>query len=152
MKWHCAGQGMKAEEARIVFEATVNPDGHVKPAEVIATRVRLQRWKGRKVLVSVSRWVKPKTQPQLGYYFDVVVPYWSEDSGYEKDEMHKELKKAWLPKVEVTSKLTGEVTWETPSLRDTSSEVMSTFIDRCIKEAALRGLRIPEAGKYEAAG
>lgn len=134
---------MRPEEQRITFEATVTPEGHCKPAAVIATRVSLQRWKGRKVNVTVARWVKAKTQPQLGYYFAVVVPYWSEHSGYEEDEMHVELKRAFLAPRLVVSKLTGEETKELPSLRDLTSEEMGEFITRCIKEAALQGCRIP---------
>ena len=136
------------EEARLVFEATIADDGKVKPAQVAATSVRLQRWKGHKVLVTVSRWVKPKSQPQLGYYFAAIVPFWSEHTGYELDEMHVELKRAYLAKVRVVSRITGEETWETPSLADASSETMGEFITRCIKEAALQGVRIPSPEEW----
>jgi hypothetical protein len=140
-----------SEEARLVFEAQITEDGRIKPLQVAAAGVRLQRWRGRKVLVTVSRWVKPKSQPQLGYYFSTIVPFWSEHTGYEQDEMHVELKRAYLAKVRVVSRITGEETWETPSLAGLSSEKMSEFISRCIKEAALQGVRIPSSEEYYSA-
>jgi hypothetical protein len=135
-------------EDRFMFEGRVDDQGHVKPEHVRETAARLRRWKGRRVLVTVSRYVKRKTQPQLAYFHGPVLYYWSEHTGYAKDEMKWELKKAWLPKVRRISRLSGEEVWETPSLSDVSAEVMSEFISRCVREGNLLGITFPDPASW----
>jgi hypothetical protein len=130
-------------KAKIVFDAVIEHGGTIRPAHFQETHARLEKWHGKHVTVTVERFVKSKSNPQLAYYFGVVVPLWSEHSGYEEDEMHTELKKAYLPRRREFAKLTGELVDDIPSLAEITVEEMSRFLDRVVKEAALQGVRIP---------
>lgn len=126
---------------KIVFSATVTPQGTLKPDQVNATAGRLARWKGRHVTVTVSRYVKSKTNPQLALYFSQVVPTWAEFAGYDPDEMHKELKRAYLVPQLVVSRLTGEEIKEMPSLADLNVEEMSAYLERVLREGRQQGIQ-----------
>jgi len=137
------------EAHRIVFEATIDKAGHCVPAKKRETQERLARWRDRKVMVIVQRWRKPKTMPQLSYYFGPVIQAWAEHTGYELDEIHIELKRAYFPQRPVISKITGEERDELPSLADASSQEMSEYLDRVLREAAKLGLHIPSPVEWE---
>lgn len=131
------GEGQEA----LVFAATVSPQGVLVPDAPNATAGKLSKWKGRHVTVTASRYIKPKSQPQLGKYFADVVPAWAEFCGYDPSEAHKELKKAFLkPQLEVAL-LTGEEIKTLPSLRDLDVEQMSTYLERCIREGQQLGIQ-----------
>lgn len=140
---------MPQEAERIVFESVIDDQGRFHPEQALAVRARLARWHGRRVLVTVSRWIKPKTLPQLGYYFGVVLPYWAEHAGYTQDELHEQLKLAYLEPVLRISEFTGEERSIVPSLRDVNVEQMSSFLDRLVREAALQGIRLPPPNEKE---
>lgn len=138
---------MTEEAESIVFAGEVTEKGHVKPDAVNATRGRLARWKGRRVTVTVKRYVKPKSNPQLALYFaepDGILSCWADFCGYDRDEMHRELKRAYLAPVLAVSKLTGEEFREMPSLADLNVEEMSAFIERCKREGRQLGIRFRE--------
>lgn len=126
----------------IVFPGQVDEKGHVRPDEVNATRGRLARWKGRRVTVTVRRYVKSKTNPQLGLYFrkEGILDCWADYCGYDRDEMHMELKIAYLAPVLAVSKLTGEEARVLPSLADLNAEEMSAFLERILREGRQRGI------------
>lgn len=141
---------MSAPE-KIVFDADADNHGKLHPIGVKALRARIARWagkKGRKCTVTIQAWFSRKTNPQLAYFHGPVLDYWCEYTGYEKDEMKWELKDAWLPKVAKTNTLTGEEAMVTPSLADVSKDVMTEFLSRCIKEAALLGVEIPSPDEW----
>lgn len=132
----------------IVFTGRIDEKGKVHPDEANRTRGRLAKWNGRRVTVSVRRYVKSKTLPQLGLYFrepDGVLACWSDYCGYDRDEMHVELKRAFLAPVLAVSRLTGEETRELPSLAALDVEQMSAFLDRVLREGRQRGIEFPEA-------
>lgn len=135
-----------SESEQFQFGAKVGEDGRFTPDEANRVHGRLARWKGKHVLVTVSRWVKPKTLPQLAYYFSTILPTWAEYAGEYEREWHRELKRAFLPAKVVVSKLTGEERHEVASLKDQTSEQMSGFINRCLEESAKQGLYIPGPG------
>lgn len=134
---------MSEETERIVYSAIIDAKGCIHADAVNATTGKLSRWKGRHVTVTVSRYIKPKTNPQLGLYFrepDGILSCWEDYTGYTRDEMHKELKIAFLAPVLAVSRLTGEERIEMPSLADLNAEQMSTFLDRVIREGQERGI------------
>lgn len=133
---------MNEATERYVFTGTVDEKGHVKPDAVNQTRGRLARWKGKRVTVTVARYVKPKTNPQLGLYFREggILDAWADFTGYDRDEMHRELKRAFLKPQLVVSKLTGEEVSEFPSLADLNVEEMSAYIDRVLREGRQTGI------------
>lgn len=139
---------MSEGSERIVFPATITPQGTIHADAVNATAGRLARWRGRHVTVTVSRYVKPKSNPQLGLYFrgGGILECWAEFSGYDRDDMHKELKLAYLAPVLAVSRLTGEESKILPSLADLNVEEMSTFISRVLREGRQLGIRFDMEG------
>lgn len=128
---------------RVTFSAVVDEQGEIKAERVNEARGRLSRFvpkKDRRVLVTVSRYVKPKTNPQLALFFGAIVPAWCEFTGYEPDEMDTELRRAYLAPQLAVSRLTGEEITERPRIRDLNAEEMATFIDRVLKEGRLLGI------------
>lgn len=144
-----------SEPASITFESELDERGRFHPIGARGVRMRLGRWGRRRspgnlCLVTVERYVKLKTNPQLRYFHGPVVKAWSDHTGYSLEETKRELKRAYLERVPVVCKITGEEDVELPSLRDVSEEVMSAFITRCRDEAALRGVYIPSPDEWEA--
>lgn len=129
---------------RMEFRATVDDQGRLHPESAGVIRARLaRRFRKKSILVTITAWRKPKTLPQLGYYYDVVVPAWAEHCGYAEDEMHIELKRAFLSPIISIARLTGEEREEIPSLSDLSSQEMSEYLDRLLLESDRLGLNIP---------
>lgn len=125
---------------QIVFPATIDQRGGFRPDRVNETRGRLARWSGRRVTVTVSRYVKSKSNPQLALFHGPVLHAWSDFTGYDPDEMKRELKLAYLkPQLEI-SRLTGEEAMLLPSLADLTAEEMSTFLERCLREGRQLGI------------
>ena len=129
--------------AKVVFDAVIEHGGTIRPAHFQATHERLEKWHGKHVTVTVERFVKSKSNPQLRFYFGVVVPLWAESAGYEEDEMDIELRKAYLPARREFAALTGELVEYIPGLSKLTVEEMSRYLDRVIREAALAGIRLP---------
>lgn len=124
-----------------MFGATITPQGQIHPDAVNATAGRLARWKGRHVTVVVSRYVKPKSNHQLALFHGPILDAWSDFTGYDPDEMKRELKRAFLaPRLEL-SRLTGEEVRELPSLGDLNVEEMTVFIERVLREGRQLGIR-----------
>ena len=130
-------------KARIVFDAVIESGGTIRPAHWQATHERLEKWHGKHVTVTVEKFIKSKSNPQLRYFFGVVVPLWAASAGYEIDEMDIELRKAYFPIRREFSKLTGQLVEYIPRLSQATLDEMSAFLDRVIREAALAGIRLP---------
>lgn len=131
---------------RVTFSATVDERGKIRFDNRNETLGRLARFVpkvDRRVTVTVSRYVKPKSNPQLGLYFasEGILECWAAFCGYDRDEMHRELKLAYLKPQLVISRLTGEEVNEIPSLADLNAEEMSAFLDRVIREGQQLGIR-----------
>lgn len=126
-----------------MFPATIDDRGRLRPDAVNATAGRLARWKGRHVTVTVSRYVKSKTNPQLALFHGPILDAWSDFTGYDPDEMKKELKRAFLAPRLAISRLTGEETNEVPSLADLTVEEMTTFLERVLREGRQLGIEFP---------
>jgi hypothetical protein len=145
---------MSEGQERYMFAATIDDKGTLHPDEVNATRGRLAKWKGRHVNVVVSRYVKSKTNPQLGLYFREggILACWAEYIGDDPEAVHRDLKDAYLVPLLAeanefeTNKITGEMRPKTPSLADVSVEIMSSFLSRIIREGAQRGIEFPLDG------
>lgn len=130
-----------------MFPATIDDRGRIHPDAVNATGGRLVRWKGRHVNVTVTRYIKPKTNPQLGLYFRKggLLDAWAEWIGDDREAVHRDLKDAFLLPIladvpMVANKITGEERPVTPSLADLNVEQMSAFIERIVREGTQRGI------------
>lgn len=129
-----------SESERIAFDAEITERGELHPLSVNATRGRLAKWKGRKVNVVVSRYVKSKSNAQLALVHGPILDAWSDFTGYDKDEVKYWLKATWGLKDEVTNPITGEIETRVRSLRDYNSEEMSTFSERILREGRQMGI------------
>jgi len=138
---------------RIAFEGTISPRFHptlgtawrVQPDDPHTVLARLAQWKNKHVWCTVEPYSGAKTHPQLGYYWSTLVPIWAEEAGEDDTEAwHYELWRAWFPERETVSPLTGALVKERPRMRDATKEEMSAYIDRLGREAAIRGILIPE--------
>lgn len=99
---------------------------------------------GRRATVTLGPEKHPKTQSQLGYYFDVIVPAFQEHCGEDsKDDMHRDLKNHCMPKRSRINKLTGEVEEYVPGLSECDKAQTSDYMDRVLREGALMGIPIP---------
>lgn len=123
-----------------MFAATIDDRGRFRPERTNEARGRLARWKGRKVTVSVRRYVKSKTNPQLALYFGPVIDAWADYTGYDPDEMDTELRRAYLAPQLAISRLTGEEAMERPRIQDLSVEEMSTYLERVLREGRQLGI------------
>jgi hypothetical protein len=132
-----------SETDRIQFTARIDEHGRVHPEDAAVFRDRLHPWRGQRVFGTLERYRKPKTNPQLALYFDVLLPAFAEHCGYDEKDMHQELKLAWMPLHATVSRLTGEERMEIPSLADASVDEMSQFIERLYREGDSMGLRFP---------
>lgn len=141
---------MGSETERVEFPAKVDERGLIHPEMDESRRERLRRWKGQRVLVTVERYRKPKTNPELALYFGVLLPAFADHCGYDEKDMHRELKLAWMPLHKTVSRLTGEERLEIPSLADASSDEMGAFIDRLYREGDSMGLRFPPRPQRQA--
>lgn len=132
---------MNDGEERITYSGVVTPQGQIHADSVNVTAGRLSKWKGRHVTVTVSRYVKSKTNPQLALYFGPVLDAWMDYTGYTKDEMDRELRLAYLkPQLEVAH-LTGEEVSERPRVRDLNVEQMTVYLDRVLMEGRQMGIQ-----------
>lgn len=121
------------------FHGLIEETGKVLPDNRNAVRGRLARWKGRRVTVRVKRYVKPKSNPQLEIFHGPIVEAFMDYCGSDDDEEVKGwIKTAWGLWEKKPNLLTGEEENKLKSLADYTSEEMSTFIDRVLREGAMR--------------
>ncbi len=137
------GRAVSEGSETVTFAATVDERGMLHPEGGKILRGRLSLWRGRKVTVSVRRYVKSKTNEQLAFFHGPVLEAWSDHCGYDVDEMKRELKLAFLAPKLAVSRLTGEEVKELPSLADLSSEEMSVFLERVLREGRTMGIEFP---------
>jgi hypothetical protein len=136
---------MSEATARVTFSAVINESGTIIPDEPNKVRGRLSRFcpkKNRRVTVTVTRYVPPKSQPQLGLYFrdGGILDSFAEFVGDDRDAMHRDLKRTFLAPQLVLSRLTGEQVPEIPSLADLNEEEMSAFLNRGLMEGRKMGV------------
>jgi hypothetical protein len=125
---------------KIVFGATIDAQGRIHPDAANATAGRLAKWRGRHVTVSVARYVKSKTNPQLALFHGPILEAWAEWCGYDPADMKRELKLAYLAPQLAVARLTGEEKEILPSLADLNVEEMSTFLERVLREGRMLGI------------
>ena len=131
---------------RVTLTGEIDERGKVRLDNPNAAHGRLARFVpkvDRKVSITFTRYVKSKSNPQLGLFFrqNGILDCWAEYCGYDRDEMHKELKRAYLAPQLAVSRLTGEEVKEIPSLADLNVEQMSAYLDCVIREGQQLGIR-----------
>ena len=93
------------------FRATIE-NGKFNFSEPSKFRDHVAKFSGQEIAVSVTKWRKPRSDNQNGYYWGCVIELLCEHSGYTPDEMHEALKQLFLadktlqiPKVRSTTDL-----------------------------------------------
>lgn len=125
------------------FTGSMSETGFIPDSPARWRQVKRQWW-GKRCQVRIEKERKDKSQSQLGYYFDVVVPAFQEHCGEDsKDEMHRDLKNHCMPKRTRTNKLTGEIEEYVPGLSECDMAQASDYLDRVLREGALMGIQIP---------
>lgn len=126
----------------MIYRGTMTARGFHADAALAWTAAKVALM-GKRVQVTLEPEHRDKTQSQLGYYFDVLVPLWMDYTGYSKEEMHHELKLLCIDPKVVTCRLTGKETVERETVSEMSVPAMSDFIDRVIREGNSHGIEFP---------
>lgn len=136
----------ESPEYRAEFEAEIPKTG------TLALKIKdegrwlgwLMRHAGRKVTVTLSREKRIRSDAANRYYWGMIVPIFSELTGYEKDEAHELLKYMFL-KREVTLP-GGEVAEMAGSTAKLDTKQFAEYCDRIVRWMAERGWYVPSPG------
>jgi len=134
---------------RVQFEAQIGERGEISPIGPLAprVRVRLQKIKGKRALVTVEPERKRRSLPQNAYMWGVVYPCIAEWSGHDVDEIHEAMKALHLPARE-TALPTGEVLNVPGSTARLDSAEFTDYLGRVKRWASEQGLYIPEPDEW----
>ncbi len=97
-------------------------------------------------VVRISQKLPEKTEEQRGYFFSTVLPLFARAYGEDEEEFYEQLLGLYAPRVYHAKG--GREWYRIIRVSEMSSAQMSTFIDRCIREAAGIGCVIPPANKF----
>lgn len=137
------------------YTGAVLPDGTIKMPKRARAEIT-EHFRGKEIEFQVKRIQRMKTNPQLGYYFGVVVEYilqGMQDAGnnlpstkQSRELVHRFLKRRFLEPKRLAD-ANGEIMEFDPSLAEQTKEAASVYIDECIRFAAeFLNVTIPEAG------
>lgn len=123
--------------------------GQVKEGRVVFDQP--QRWtgivgrfEGQRIEVSLRRERVTRSHAQNRYWWSVVVPIFSEYTGYEKDEAHDVLKMLFLREEKALP--TGEVVDVPGSTARLSTAEFSDLVERVARWMAEHGVYLPPPG------
>ena len=135
-----------------VFEADI-VDGKLKMLDHV--KQAISRWcrtfkTGAHVEIIIRKYREKRTDEQNRYYFGVVVPILADHFGYEKDEMHEELKVLFNPiqsKIDPSRQI-GESTTKLSTVEFFSDQ--DSYVERICRWAATEhGIFVPPPEKIE---
>lgn len=122
------------------FNATIE-DRTFKITNLEAFKDHLRKFKeGEKLIFTLEKNKKSRTNKQNSYYWGVVLKLISEHTGHSDEELH-ELFKMFLPRKFITYK--GKEIEITVSTKRLNTLEMVTYIDKIIVEAGSMGISIP---------
>ena len=125
---------------KLQYLGRVEQDGTVKlpkrlKAELVAA------FRGKEFTLTLKPERRTKTNPQLGYYFGVVLPYilqGFQDAGNSLPDtkdgiqlVHTLMKRRFLEPIRIAD-ANGEIHELEPSLEDAAKQEMGEYIDKCI--------------------
>ena len=125
---------------KLQYLGRVEQDGTIKlpkrfKAELIAA------FRGKEFTLTLKPERRTKTNPQLGYYFGVVLPYilqGFQDAGNSLPDtkegiqlVHTLMKRRFLEPIRIAD-ANGEIHELEPSLEDAAKQEMGEYIDKCI--------------------
>lgn len=131
-------------EVRAVFSGSVSTEGRLVFDEPVVTMARLLRiFKGHRVDVIVRREKKQRSDQANRYYWSMVVPVFSEATGYDSDEAHELLKAMFLSR-EVTLP-DGLIVTKAGSSAALDTKEFAEYVDKCCRWLASQGWYVPSA-------
>lgn len=124
--------------------------GEFVPYQLPRWKENLSHYDGKRVYVTINEVKAERTLEQMGYYRAVVVPVAADGYGYDAydkadlDSVHYAFKWKHLP-----HRVVMDVE-QVVSLADIKDmEVMSRFIDACVRQCAEDGILIPAPNEVE---
>jgi hypothetical protein len=123
----------RVEEGKVVFD---------QPERWIGV---VGRFEGQRVEVLLRRERRSRSLAQNRYWWSMVVPIFSEYTGYEKDEAHDVLKMLFLKTERVLP--TGEIVEAPGSTAALSTAEFSELVERVARWMAERGVYLPPPGQ-----
>lgn len=130
---------------RSEFEAEVLKDGTFTVKDKGRWLGWLMRHAGKKVTVTLSREKRIRSHAANRYYWSMLVPIFSELTGYEKDEAHELLKSMFLKREVVLPG--GETVEMIGSTAKLDVKEFGEYCDRIIRWMAERGWYVPQRGE-----
>lgn len=96
---------------------------------------------GEKLILTLEKLKKTRSNQQNRYYWGVVLPTISEATGHTVDELHEIFKGMFLPRQFINFK--GKEIELNGSTAKSNSKEMTEYIDKIIVEAGSMGISIP---------
>jgi hypothetical protein len=126
------------------FGGTVR-GGKVELDDKIGWGALLARLDGKRIRVSLETLDTRRSSQQNRWYFAMVVPFFSEWTGYDKDEAHNVLKSLFLKVEKVLP--TGEVIQVPGSTARLTKAEFSEYCERVMRFLAENGVYVPAPGE-----
>lgn len=136
----------ESPDVRAVFTGSVTERGQLlldEPAVVMARLLRM--FKGKRVDVIVMREKKQRSDAQNRYYWSMVVPVFSEATGYEKEEAHEILKALFL-RQEIALP-GGELVERVGSSAELDTAAFHEYVEKCCRWLSGHGWYVPQPGE-----
>lgn len=129
---------------KLTYQGRVTPEGEIKFPRRLRSEL-VANFIGKEIEVTFKHIRRMKTNPQLAYYWGVVIPYILQgfneagnqmpDNRGSRELIHSFLKRRFLPMLNLVDS-NGEVHQVETSLADALKGDMGEYIDRCIHFAA----------------
>jgi hypothetical protein len=120
----------------------VNEQGNIPKEAIGVIKDFFNSRKGKNVKMTLQDKRELKSHEQLGYWFAVVVPLFSQHTGYEEEEIHTILK--YRAKYVEETEIDGKPVIVVKSLADATKMDMMAIVDETKKWAEFLNLNIPE--------
>jgi hypothetical protein len=108
-------------------------------------RAVLARHEGRRIEVEIGREYNVRSLKQNAYYWRVVVPFYGEWAGEEKEEAHETLKTLHLMVEHILP--SGELVRKPGSTRRLSTVDFNAYVERVCTWLAQQGVYVPPPGE-----
>lgn len=118
-------------------------NGRFFPFDIDSYETFLHSLEDREVVATIGEFKKDRTDPQLRYYWGVVVRLISETTGYSKDEVHSILGTMFLKD---SMEFNGKNYTVIKSISSIKSDAFSEYIEQCKAWASMEiSCYIPDA-------
>lgn len=104
---------------------------------------------GTILVLDLKRHKNKRSIPQNSYLWGVVYKVIAEELGYDESDIHEYCKEKFLPKRELTNKITGEIFEAKESTSKMDKEKFSKYIESILKWASIElNIYVPESNSF----